>query len=284
MIYLFLSILSSTLIAVVFKWVEIKKAHTFQAIVINYAIAFIPGLILSRNQHVNQPLISGDWLLFALLIGFLFIVMFYIIGISTQKAGMAVTTISGRLAVVIPILFSIIKYQEFVSWLKILGLFLALVSLVLSVYKPVHLRTKYFFLPVIIFFGAGLIDSLVKYVQDEFLQNGLLSVFTMVLFGTSFLMGLAIWLIGPVRKIKVKKNTVILGFLLGVVNFGSIFFFVSALNSLNLSSSSVFGINHISIVILTALFAWMAFKEKLSIVNVAGLISSIIAIFILSKF
>ena len=77
------------------------------------------------------------------------------------------------------------------------------------------------------------------------------------------------------------------GILLGLVNFGSIFFLVKTLNYQHplqgsIDSSVVFGINNIGIVTLSVLLGVLLFKERLSRINIAGILICILATFILT--
>lgn len=287
MIFLLLSILSSTGIALIFKSIEKYSINTFHAIVINYFAAAVAGFLLIKTDLNIFTVYNQPWFMFSILIGTLFIIMFYIIGISTQRAGISVTTVSGRMSLVIPVVFSILYYQEDINWTKIIGIVLALVSVFFTVYKKdkSNIEKKYLYLPLIIFFGAGFIDSLVKYTQNAYLTEDILPVFTTLLFSMSLIIGLIILLFQKTKPNQLfQSKTIFWGCILGLSNFGSIYFFVSALNHSVLSSSVIFGINHISIVAFTVVFALIFFKEKLNPLNWFGIVLSFLAIFILSKF
>src|SRR5690554_3923375 len=107
MIFLILSILSSTSIYVVFKLVERHKVVNFSAIIVNYIVACFAGFFLSDINPFTLQVFSQKWLPIALLVGIMFIVMFYVIAKSTQKAGVGVTTVASKMSVVFPIVFSI---------------------------------------------------------------------------------------------------------------------------------------------------------------------------------
>jgi len=262
---------------------ELKKAHTFGAIVVNYLVAAVTGFLLIPKGFFTQN--ETGYIPIAIFIGVLFIIMLYLIGVSTQKAGISITTLSGRLAVVIPILFSIIYFNEKITIYKIVALILAIASLFLILYRKEkeNIARSYRFLPVIIFFGAGFIDSSIKYAQAVYLRGNSLPAFTVVLFSISFLIGFAISIMkrNGVKDI-FTKWTLILGTGLGIANFGTLYFFVNALNKSRFSSPVAFGINHIGIVMFTVVVAWLFFREKLNLFNKIGVGLAIIALAILS--
>jgi len=286
MIYLLLSIISSTTIAIVFKFIDKHQVNTFKVIVVNYIVASILGYALTSTEITMKSVFYGQWIYFAVLIGILFIVMLYMVAISTQKAGLAVTTIAMRMAVIIPITFSIIFYHEKISFLKIIGIVIAIIAVLLSVYKDKSekLNAKYIFLPLLIFIGAGLVDSMVKYSQDAYIDDAILPIFSAILFSVSGIIGLAITLFKK-SEIKLLWNRKVLfwGLILGSANFGTVYFFVNALNKSGFDSSILFGINHIGIVALTIVIALVVFREKLNFINWIGIVFSIAAIYLLSK-
>ena len=115
----------------------------------------------------------------------------------------------------------------------------------------------------------------------------LLIFFIIVAFAMVFFVSLSIGVgiaIFSAKKSKIffQTKTFMLGILLGLSNFCSLFFFVNALESGVFSSSVVFGINNIGIVGLGVLVAMLFFGEKLSRLNWLGLSFSILAIVFLS--
>jgi uncharacterized membrane protein len=74
----------------------------------------------------------------------------------------------------------------------------------------------------------------------------------------------------------------IYGVVLGLVNFGSLYGLIRALDSGVFDSSIIFGINNMGIVLLSVIIAMMIFSEKLTIINKIGVILSLVAIIILS--
>lgn len=285
MIYILLSILSSTSIFILFKGIDKYKAFIHHIIVINYLVASILGLSISSGWQSLPSTIEKNWFLLSVLMGILFIVMFFMIGISSQRAGISITTVACKMSVIIPILFSILYYNEIISWQKISGIALALVALVLSVWKKPEKKEGIFLilLPLILFTGLGIIDTLVKYAQQSYILPAEASFFTAFVFGISFFVGL---IIGFFRKGFFKGfthiQTLVFGSLLGLSNFGSFYFMICALNSCGLDSSVVFGVNNIGIVALSVFAGLILFKEKLKIINWIGISFAFIAIWFLT--
>lgn len=285
MIYLILSICCSSIIISTFKMLERSKIPVFPVIVMNYVFASALGFIIARPYPSLNSILTSEWLIFASIIGFIFIVMFQFVGYVIPKIGLGVTGISTRMGVVMPILFSIIYYHEQVRLLKVLGILMALMALFFIVYRKNNQKTnsKYMFFPLILFLGSGIADTFVKYAQQEFVSSELLPFFSTMIFFVSLIVGLIINLFKKESLFR-NLNLKIIGWslMLGVVNLGSIFFFLNALKSSKLDSSIVFGINHISIITLVVLSGIIFFKEKLTKMNWVGIAFAFLAIIILT--
>ena len=283
MVHLVFSILSSTSILIIFKTIEKLKINIFQVIIINYAIAFALGLFLNRRSgaYTGYGFSQAPWIYLSMLIGICLIAMFFIIGISTQKAGISATTISSKISVVIPMLFSIFHYNETINPSKALGMILAIVSLSCLVLKKKdkNFGKRHIYLPVILFMGMGTLDAILKFVQQEYISTGDSAGFTGASFFFAFISGIIICLLKqvPVHTF-FKKKVLFAGILLGICNFGSMFFLINALNSDIFESSILFGINSIAIVCLSIFSAYILFKERLSAMNWIGVSLSIASI------
>ena len=287
MIYLLLSILSSSVIFITFKITERFKTNLIKLITVNYLVAAILGFSFNRHPISILNVLTSNWLPYALLIGFSFILMFFLIGYSTRLSGVAVTSIAGKLSMVIPILFSILYFAEKTTVLKISGLILATIAVVLTSYRPIDKAKnfKLIVIPIAIFLGSGITDSIVKYAQTYHVGNNMSLLFSAVVFLAALLLGLLFILVKPKSISKnISIAELIGGTILGIANFGSLYFFILALNNSKLDSSVVFGLNNICIVLFSIFIGLVFFKEKFSRVNFAGVSMAIVAILILMNF
>lgn len=291
MIYLILSILSSTLIYIIFKYIDKFKISTFDIIIINYITASVLGILLSDFNQINLAVFNNAWVPYSAIIGILFIMMFVIIARSSQVVGIAVTTVSNKMSVIIPIMVSIlIDPLDVLTNLKAVGIFLALIAVFLTIYRErkVDFHPRDIYLPIILFLGMGLVDSLVKYAQHYYVDDSSLALFTVVLFVMAAIAGLLTKLIRRTSFADlIKPKTFLFGIALGVSNYGSLYFLIRALNHQTNSGNTfdgsiVFGVNNLGVIALSVLFGLIAFKEKLLKINWIGIIISFIAIYILS--
>lgn len=255
-------------------------------IVLNYFSAFIAGLLLFKGDLSLDYILNSDWLYIAILIGSLLIIGFYLIGYTTQKAGIAITTIANKMSVIIPITFSILYFSEAMSLLKALGIFLALISVLLAVYKRnMDEKNRFSFLPIIMFLVVGIIDAAVKLAQHSYVSEEDISLFTSLSFGLAGLIGISSLTIQNKQWKSFTNSWVwIYGVLIGLANFGSIYFLIHALNRSGFDSSIVYGVNNMGIILISIGLAVAFFSEKLTKLNLLGVFLALLAVTILTIF
>jgi len=286
MLYLLASILSSASIYVVFRIAKNFTGKLYWLITINYFVATVLGFAFLLKLNLNAFLQNNSWIPSGIALGILFILMFFLLGTSSQKAGISVTTLANKLSLVFPVLFSLVYFNEEITVLKYAGLISAFIAVLLTIYKKDVQKTKfeYIALPLLIFFGSGIIDSLIKYIQATQISISQATVFTTFVFFVAFILGTVITVFKKnTAKELLCPPTLLLGTLLGLVNFGSLFFIINALNKTNLESSLVFALNNMSVVALSAILGAFLFKEKLNKFNLAGIVLAIFSLYILLR-
>jgi len=273
-------------INIIFKIASQRGLNSFPIILVNYLFASITGFLISDLKQGMNDFLGSGWIILIMVMGILFIIVFFMISESVIKTGISKTAIATRMSMVIPVTFSMFYFTENINLIKITGIITALAALYLTLFKKEKNKTDKFtfILPLLIFLGAGIIDSLIKFSQEIFVTDNNLSLFSSLLFFIAGLTGLTFFIIKKTSFILFRNIEIwIFGGILGVANFGTVLFMVKALNESGLDSSVVFGVNHIGIVTFTVLTAWILFKEKLSIVNWTGVVLAIASILILIK-
>lgn len=281
MIYLFLSVLSSTAIFVLFKLFSKYNIDTLQAIVVNYATAFVCGFILYDGDISPTQIIETNWFIAAIGLGFLFIVIFNVMALTAQKNGLSVVSVASKMSLVIPVLFGIYVHNESTEAQKLIGIALALVAVYLTSIKKkdTTVLTKSIYLPIILFIGSGIIDTTV----NHFAPEGNIPMFLSTIFGIAGIMGFFLLLF---KSISTKKSfqlkSIPFGIVLGLVNYCSMYFLILALRVENTESSTIFTINNIGILALSTLLGLALFKENLSKKNWIGIGLAFIAILLVT--
>lgn len=286
MIYLILSIITSSLIFLIFRAFGQYKVNTFTAIVVNYLVAGITGILINGQSIDFNKMLFSDWSMNGLVLGAVFITLFNVMAITAQKFGASVASIANKMGLIIPVSFAIIVYGDSLNILKSAGILLALVGVYLSSVKSSQEKKKFdiklFAIPIILFLGSGFIDTFLKYTQEYQLNTDEDSMlFTSLTFLTAFTIGLVVMFLDKTKR-SLKAPSIIGGIILGIVNYGSIYFLIKTLDAANLQSSVIFPINNMGVVILTTFLSLLIFKESFSPKNKIGVAISIIAIAMIS--
>jgi drug/metabolite transporter (DMT)-like permease len=283
MIYLLLSIFASTLIFVIFKLFARYNINTLQAIVVNYVIACICGLISYENSLELSLIPQYNWFYYTLGLGALFIIVFNLMATTTQRSGLSVVSVATKMAVVIPIAFGLWYYQEPIGFFKGVGVVFALFAVYLASVKTkggMRLKSKNLLFPILVFFGSGLIDTSINFLQNDFIgDKSLIPLFSATIFAAAAILGLFVVAIQKIKGVfKFETKNMVAGIVLGVPNYFSIFFLVKSLRSDLFDSSGIFTINNVAIVILSTVVGILFFKENLSLKNWIGIVLAIISI------
>lgn len=281
MLWLILAILFYTAIFVSFKLFGIYKVDNFTAIVINYLVASLTGLLAFDGFSKFNEIINAPWIGIAVAIGVLFVVVFYLFAICSQKLSVTMTAMASKMSVVIPVFALLYLFHDEITGFKIVGLVLVIFALYLMMKpdKSNKMDKKFLIIPILIFVGAGISDTLFGYAKRacEVTTASDSALFVSTLFGISFLLGLLAFPF-TLKKGKpiVQKVDVIGGVALGVINFLAVYFFTYAQGSF--PSSVFFPIFNVGVVALSALSGLIFFKERLNKFNYIGLAISLIAI------
>ena len=284
--YLLLSIISSSCIYLIFKQFQKFGVNNFQAIVANYLTAALCAFFANGGNIGTVQNESFEWIYIAIFTGALFISMFNVIAITTQKVGVSVATVATKVSLIIPVIFAIYLYGDSLNMLKVAGITLALLSVGLTFYKPRSkgsISREMIALPIVLFIGTGLLDTLLKYTQERVISAEDFNMFSFILFSVAGLIGFIVAALNIIfYKTKFSMKSVYAGILLGLPNYGSIYFLLQAFEHSGMDSSIIFPINNISIVVLTVLAAILFFKEEVSKANAAGILLALLSIGIIS--
>jgi drug/metabolite transporter (DMT)-like permease len=277
--FLILCILSSTGIFIVFKSIDRLSIPPLPVIVLNYFTATLLGYFIQSSPMDLPDMVRAEWFPISMLIGILFIVMFFLVAHSSSKAGISITTVASKMSVIFPIMLSIlIDPGDRLTLIKTIAIASTLTGVAMTVYKPGagKVGRAAIVIPLLLFAGMGLVDSLVKFAQHRYVGDTEVAPFSSLLFLNAFISGLLALMFMPrfFRQF-IRPSVWGWGVVLGAVNFGSIFFLVRALNYLtpageSTDSSVIFGINNIGIVALSVMAGLLIFREHLKTVNWLG--------------
>lgn len=279
MIYLLLSILCSTSLVVILRLFDKWKIKTEYGIVFNYLVCVITGLIAMDDKSMLKqvPSWNGWWI--CLLLGLGFILVFRIVGKSTIEAGVASTTIAFKLSFIIPVIVAVLFYGDALTPNKILGILLAIAAVILITYSGESKTAKISFLPLIIFVGSGITDSIFNFIQRNYTPPGFDHIVTIAVFLGAFLSGFILF--GFKKEMYQWKN-VLGGIVLGIPNYFSLFFLLKALKFTGWTPSILFPVNNLGIVMLSAVFGIVLFREHFNRNKIIGFLLALLSISVIA--
>jgi drug/metabolite transporter (DMT)-like permease len=282
------SIILTSFLTLWFKVIERYGISNFQVIVFNYITAVITGSIVNGRFPINKETVKLEWFPWAMGMGFIFILLFNILGFTAQRIGVSVASVANKLSMVIPFIFSIYLYNENSTILKSFGIVLALVAVVLTCWPSEQSNNSegnkvrgilLFIVPAIIFFMSGMLDTMIKYVEHSFMTDENKNDYLISAFSSAAAIGsVSLIIVLITKKQKFEWRAVIAGIGLGVPNYFSIWCLVQVLKQFGDNSSAIIPINNMGIVLFSAVVAWLVFKEHLSRLNWLGIILALGAI------
>ncbi|SDE67836.1 Glucose uptake protein GlcU [Pricia antarctica] len=287
MIYLALSVLSSSFIFVVFKLFTRFKVETLFAIVVNYVVACAAGLFFYKGDVSLSEIPGKSWFFATVALGLLFILVFNLMATTAQKVGVSVASVATKMSLVIPVIFGVSVYHEELGPLKVVGIVLALAAVYFASAKDtsVNLQKTSFLLPLSVFLGSGIIDTSIKYIQEFHIREDDYPIFSATVFAAAAMSGiLFIGFKSSKKRVKINFRNILGGIALGVPNYFSIYFLLKALQQDSLNSASVFTINNVAIVMFSTLLGIVLFKEHISAKNWGGIGLAVISILLVAFF
>lgn len=282
MIYLILAILFSTGVFVAMRLFERFGLDNHQALMWNYVFATGTGFVVCEKFETLPQLVAEPWFGLSVLTGFWFIFTYLLMTASTQRSGVTVTSLSSKISVVLPILAGVIFFSEPLSYMTAIGIVLALVALflVLGGKKDSGDVNKNWLLPILIFFGTGTGDILMKITEQQH-TGGDMGFMIAFIYFVALVFGIIIVVSDIIRgKSKWQWKNAIGGIMLGVINYFSTYCVYYAMRYF--TNVVLFPIYNIGVVSLTAVIGWLAFKEKLTWKNYLGLAIAIIAVILIA--
>jgi drug/metabolite transporter (DMT)-like permease len=286
LIYLVLSIAASSLIFVIFKLFARYKINTLHAIIVNYITACTCGLLLYNGTTTIASIPDQEWFLMTAALGIVFILVFNLMALTTQRSGLSVVSVATKMSVVIPILFGVFYYKEQLGLLKITGIIIALIAVYLASVKSkegIALKKSDLIFPILVFLGSGVIDTSIKFIEGQHVAADDVPIFSATVFGAAACIGILVIITQVIRgSFKFESKNILAGICLGVPNYFSIFFLVKALRHDAFDSSTLFTINNVAIVMISTFLGILLFKEKLLTKNWIGIVLAVISIILVS--
>ena len=218
----------------------------------------------------------------SVVMGVMFMAAVVLMARSTKSVGVSVTTVAARVALIIPVVCSylLIPNQMEPRWGAIVVILLALVMVI---WQPKPKGEKSggrgtvgsLLLPLGVFLLFGANNFCLKWAQNRMTESGAAEQLSAAIFLAAAILGVIYYLVAsPERRFSWKA--MLGGVALGVANFFTTYCMILGLAEL--PSGVFFPIYHVSIVALVTVLGVAIFGERLSKVQIAGLIVAALGI------
>lgn len=280
--YILASSLCSILVAHLLKRSEVKGFHIIRVLTVNYGIAAIlTSLTFSAPIAVEIAYWPLSLSILILLTGSIFFANYLIFSKSVLYNGLGVSVASMRLSLILPVLLSVVWYQEYLKFSQWAGILL--VFCVLWLLLPERLsRSKsllhnYSGLLLLLFLMTGIGDATLKVYESDFssllsLQPFLGSVFLVsAIIGTIYLTIRKEWAF--------KAGELVAGITIGIPNLFSVYFLIEALALL--SGGVVYSLANLMTVFGASVVGVLIWGDRLSVFQWCGIVLSVAAIYLI---
>lgn len=283
MLYIIASIICSVLLGLIFKSFPRYTINTLQAVVFNYATCVLVAWLSIGKFPINAETMQLKGFQACMLVGISYITGFVAIGLSVQRLGIATTSVLQKMSMIAPVLVAIFFFNESASFLKMVGIFAAIFAVFLITHQD---NSKHGFALPFIGWATLLLSMLAdlglfwinRIAPDASNDPRLIAT----LFGTAGLLGfVTILLLVIQRKMRIEFKNILAGIMLGVPNYGSIYFLMSGLQT-GMGGSVVFPLTNVGVILLSSALAFVVFKEHLSLKNKLGILLAMAAILLIS--
>ncbi|QYJ67888.1 DMT family transporter [Flavobacterium litorale] len=275
MIYLILSILCSVTVGVIFKIVRKYSVAVMQIVMWNYVFALLLCYFIYKPEPLKLDT-NAPWAIYIAL-GILMPTIFLFLAASIRHMGIVKTDAAQRLSLIIPILAAYFIFKEHFNFFKVIGVIIAFPAIVLILSKPNSQKSKKWLFPAAVLVGFGIVDILFK--QIALYTTVLYTTSLFVVFCGAFITATLMVINDALTcKTKLTIKNALFGALVGIFNFGNILFYLKAHKVFSDNPSTVFASMNIGVIVLGSITGVLLFKERMSILNYAGICLALAAI------
>ena len=284
MLYVFLNIFCYVVIYILFKLSKRYHIDVLQAVTWSLSANVLLAWFIYKPQ-VSSSIFSTLPNYNYLALGLLLPVMLMLLKSAIQATGIALTVISERLSLFVPIIASIFIFGNTLNNAQLVAVALGLVAIICSLpwkkARGTKRSTNAWLYLLVIFLGMGAVNILLQQTA-QLSTSYTTSLFIIYVF--AFAVSIVLVIIQIFRKkTKFSIPHILIGWVLGAATFGSMAFYLEAQKELNTRPSFIFTAMHIGIITGGTLVGLLFFEEKISKMNKIAIFFALIAIIIIAK-
>ena len=258
MLFLILAIMSSSLVSIVMRIGSAKVKNNIGMLAANYMTCFLLALF----YYFGQPLLpSGSdlapTLSLGMINGVLYLASFVIFQFNVQKNGVVLSSVFMKLGLIVPLVISIAFFDEGLGLIQAIGLVLAIAAIIMINVSPEKSGKKNGFFLILLLLLSGMAEAMSK-VFDEKGNSAFSTQFLLYTFVMALVLCLALLL---VKKQRIGAKELLFGTLIGVPNFFSAKFILSALA--DIPAVIAYPTSSVATILVVSIVGVFAFRERL---------------------
>lgn len=287
MFYLIVAVICSVSISILLRQLRQQQLDIRQTIFVGYPVAFVLAAILLHPTVAGflalTQIASFNFINIAIILalGVLLPSVFIILGRAIETSGIIMADACQRLSLIIPIVASFTLFHEDIAHNTLVGIILGAFALIAIMYQPTtpynhaaSKRTRYGWL-LGVWLGFGIIDVLFKQTSKQGNDFTLTLLFSFGL--AAVVLGLYLWR----QRIHWQAKAMRWGILLGILNICNIYSYIKAHQALADTPSTVFTGMNVGVIAVSSLIGFLGFKERLSAINLLGIVLAIACVMVL---
>lgn len=284
------SVLCSVTVSVLLKLARNYAVDTQQIIIWNYPTAVGLTFYFYKPELATITIPELPWLLYVSL-GLLLPAVFFALSESIRYTGIVRTEVAQRLSLCIPLIaaFWLFGEKARTETLFALGLGLIAILCIIGWHKGGGSKGKgkrfygNWLFPLLVFVGYGVCDILFKLLAQSKMVPYTTSMFFVFVLATVASLCYLVYYTNKAKN-NFSMAAVFWGIVLGGFNFSNILFYMKAHRALPENPSIVFTGMNIGVISIGALVGLILFREKLSNLNIVGILLAVVAVFLLAVF
>lgn len=260
MLFLLLALLSSSVLAIVLKY--LNSSYAYGVYFVNYVTCALLAFATMQPKSLYNGDVAPLWL--GAIAGFFYLASLAANGYSIHKNGAILSSVFTRLGVLVPILLSVALFGERPTLVQVLGVVLAVAAAVVMNGLPNKAETSpaaksIYLLPLVLtLLLNGTSDSMSKiFTQLGRRQDDGLFVFYIFLFAGLFTLVLLIK-----ERQTITRRDIFFGVLVGIPNFLSSRLLLAALTEL--PAFLVYPSYSVGVILVISLASFFLFRERLN--------------------
>lgn len=276
MLNLILAILSSSLVSIIMRLSSDFVKGKYIMLTANYTVCAICGLCYTVFSVFLSAEGLGKTAVFGIINGILYLISFILLQKNTESRGVVLSSVFMKLGLLVPIVLSVFLFNELPSLIQTIGFIIAVISIILINRKKDSENKGFGFSLILLLLFGGTADAMSK-VYEFYGTRELTDHFLFITFLTAFILCISLSLI---KKEKPSFKDILFGVIIGIPNFFSSKFLISALSSM--PAVVVYPTFSVATILAVTLTGIIAFKERLNKMQWLAMLLIIISLALLN--